>query len=123
MSTAPFHGRAFPAKRQLAVGFARDGHNPEIDFGRIGCVDRKLGVAGLLALGERRIVEKRETHRALDLERTLAGEEHRGRVGIDALYVLAAVGRGVGEKGQNLVLVARLLVQADPPVLSISSTA
>jgi hypothetical protein len=76
MSTAPFHGRAFPAKRQLAVGFAGDGHNPEIDFGRIGCVDRKLRVAGLLALGERRIVEKRETHRALNLERTLAGEEH-----------------------------------------------
>ncbi len=119
----PFHRRAFAANRQLAVSFAGDGDDAAIDFRRVGCVDRKLGLAGQFALSERRVVEKRKAHRTFDLERALAGEEHRRRVGIDALRLLAAVGRGVGEKGQHFVLGARLLVQAAAPILLISTIA
>ena len=57
-----------------------------------------------LRLLERRIVEKGKAHRALDLEGTVAGEKDGGRVGVDALHLLAAVGRGIGEKRQHLRL-------------------
>ena len=44
-------------------------------------------------------------------------------MGIDALCLLAAVGRGVGEEGQHFILVTCWLVQAAAPVLSVSSIA
>ena len=61
----PFHRRAFPADRELAVSFTGDGDDAAIDFRRIGGVDCKLGLAGLLALSQRRIVEKRKAHRSV----------------------------------------------------------
>ena len=63
------------------------GDDAAIDFRRVGRVDGKLGLAGLLALFERRIIEKGKAHRALDLQRAVAGEEHRGRMGVDALHL------------------------------------
>src|ERR1700683_2221198 len=47
---SPFDRRTFRANRQFSVSFARDGDDAAIDFGRVGRVDRKLGLAGLLAL-------------------------------------------------------------------------
>ena len=54
----------------------------------------------------RREVEKRKTHRALDLQHAVAGEKHRSRVGVDAadLLGLAAIGRRIGEKRQYFLL-------------------
>ena len=57
-----------------------------------------------LAAGEGRIVEEGKAHRALDLECAVAGQEHRGRVGIDALDRRSAMGRRFGQQGENRFL-------------------
>src|SRR5262249_40061740 len=56
------------------------------------------------AVGRRRIGEKGKAHRALELERAVAGEKYRGGMGIDALDRLAAMGRGVGEQREDRLL-------------------
>ncbi len=89
-----------PASRVIA-------HHAAVDLGRERPVDAKLRLAGALALGERRIVQERKAHRALDLEGAVAGEKHRGRMGIDALDRLAAMGRGVGQQGEDRLLARR----------------
>src|SRR5262249_15635961 len=57
-----------------------------------------------LAPGGSRIVEKGKARRALDLERAVAGEKHRGRMGVDALDRRAAMGRRVGEQREDRLL-------------------
>ncbi len=111
----PFDGRTIAADRESSIGLPRDGDHAAIDFGRIGRIDRKLGVAGGLALVERRIVEEWEAHGALDLQHLIADEKNRCGVGIDALDRAAAMrGRG-GQKGKYLVLPVSCVVQAAAP--------
>src|SRR4030095_13756407 len=78
-------GCAPAIERKPPIGLARNGHYAAIELGRIRAIDLDLGLARRLALLERGIVEKRELHRALELEHALAGEEQYARVGIDAL--------------------------------------
>src|SRR5262249_4583867 len=87
-----------------SVGLAGDRDHASIDIRSECPVDVELGRTGSLAPVERRIVEKRKPHRALDLERAVAGEEHRGRVGVDALDCVAAMGGTVGEERKHSVL-------------------
>src|SRR5262249_6219335 len=75
-----------------------------VNLGRERPIDPKLRLAGALALGQRRIVQKGKAHRALDLQRAVAGEKYRGGMGIDALDHLAAMGRGVGEQRERRFL-------------------
>jgi len=91
-------------EREPAVGLARDWHDAAIDLGRESPVDLKLCLAGLLAQSQGRIVEERKAHRALDLECAVAGQKHRGRVGIDALDRRSAMGRRLGQQGENRFL-------------------
>ena len=100
----PLDRRAAAVERQPPVWRARDRHDAAIDVRRERPVDLDLGLAGRLALVEARIVEEREAHRALDLERTRAGKEHGRRVGIDALDLRPAMGRGVGEQRKHRLL-------------------
>src|SRR5262249_61023176 len=83
---------------------ARDPHDGAVDLRRIAPVDLDLGGAGGLALIKRRKIEEGEFYRALDLEHALAGEEHNGRVRIDALDLGAAVRRRIGEQGEDRLL-------------------
>jgi hypothetical protein len=117
----PLDRCALAADCQSAVGFPGDGDDAPVDVRRIGSIDGKLGLAGRPALGERRIIEKGEAHRALDLERAITGEKHRGRVGVDALDTRAAMGRGTAEKSQHFALLVRIIVQAGAPILLGSS--
>src|SRR5262249_52432197 len=100
----PFHRRAGAIELEGAVLLARDRHHAAVNLGRERPIDPKLRLAGALALGEGRIVEKRKAHRALDLQRAVAGEKYRGGMGIDALDRLAAMGRGVGEQREDRLL-------------------
>ena len=100
----PLDRRAAAVEREAPVGRAGDRHDAAVDFGRKRPVDLELRRAGRLALLERRIVEKREAHRALDLQRPLAGQEYRSRVRIDALDRHAAMGRGRGEQREHRLL-------------------
>ena len=84
----PFDRLAVAADREPAVALARDGDDAAIKFRRQRPVDLDLGLARGFALGERRIIEKRKAHRALDLQRAVAGEKHRRRVGVDAPHLL-----------------------------------
>ncbi len=89
----------------MPVRLARDGHHIAIDRRRERAVDRKLRLAGGLALLERGEIEEGKAHRALDLERAPTGEEDRGGVGVDARHRLAAVGRRVGQEIHHGLLV------------------
>ena len=100
----PFDRCADAVEREPAVGLARDRHDAAVDFGRVGPVDLELRLARLLAQVEGRIVQEGKAHRALDLERARAGQEYRGRVGIDALDWRSAVGRRVGQHGEDRFL-------------------
>ena len=113
----PFDRRAVAADREPSVTRARDGHDAAINFWRERPVDLDLGFAGGFALFERGKIEKRKAHRALDLQRAVAGEKHRGRVGVDApdFFGPAAIGCGIGEKRQHVVLRNRCVVHAAKP--------
>ena len=101
---SPFDRRAGAVEREPAVRLARDRHDAAIDFRRERPVDLELGLAGLLALVEGRIVEERKAHRAFDLEGAGAGQEYRGGMGVDALDRRSAMGRGFGQQGENRFL-------------------
>ena len=94
----PFDGRALAGDCQPSVGFAGDREHAAVDLRRERRVDGKLGLASLLAPAERRIVEKRKAHGALDFQRAIAGEKHRRRMGIDALDRVPAMACRIGEK-------------------------
>jgi hypothetical protein len=92
------------ADRKLAAGVASDGYDAAIDLRRVGRVDFYLGLAGGFALFQGGVVEKRKTHRALDLQRPILGEKDRGSVRVDAPNLLPAMGCGIGKKGQHFFL-------------------
>ena len=100
----PFDRLAVAAERETAVRLARDRDDAAIDLRRERLVDLKLGLARGLALRGGRIVEKRKLDRALDLVDALAGEEHRGRMGVDPPHLRAAMGRGIAQQREHLVL-------------------
>ena len=104
----PFHRRAVAVEREPSVRRAGDRHHAQIDVRRKSPVDLELGLAGALALLEGRIIQERKAHRALDLEGAVAGEKHRGGMGVDALDRCAVMGRRVGEQGEDRLL-GRLL--------------
>ena len=99
----PLDDIAVPAERKRAVA-AHDRDHLAIEFGRERAVGRNLGFERGLALVERREIEEREFDRALDLVGGVSGQEHRGRMGIDALDGGSAVGCRLGEQSKDLVL-------------------
>ena len=72
------------AQRQLAVAVSPHRCRAEIDLRRQPVVDLDLGGAHRGAPLDRREVHVREFHRALQLVRTLAGEEDHGAMRVDA---------------------------------------
>ena len=100
----PLHRRAGAIELEGAVRLARDPHHAAVDLGRERPIDPKLRFAGAFALGEGRIVQKGKAHRALDLEHALGREEQHGRMRVDALDLVPAVGRGVGEEREHRLL-------------------
>ena len=87
----PFHHLAVAVEREAAIGAASDRHQPAIDFWRECAIDQQFLLAGLLAFLQRGVIEIRELHRALDLQRALAREKHRGAVRINSLHDGAAM--------------------------------
>ena len=116
----PFDRFAVAVDRQPAIVRARDGDDAAIKLRRQPPVDLDLRFAGVFALFERGKIEKRKVHRALDFQHAVAGEKHRGRVGVDAadLLGLAAIGRRIGEKCQHVVLRFGRVVHAAKSLLA-----
>ena len=67
-------------------------------------IDLELGLARGLALRGGGIVEEGKFDRALDLVDALAGEEHGGRVRVDPPHRRAAMGRGIAQQREHLLL-------------------
>jgi hypothetical protein len=105
----PFDRRPGSADREFPRNRAGDRDHAAVDFRRVGRVHRDLGFAGLLALIERRIVEKGKAYGALDLEGAFTGEKHGCGVGVDALNLVPPMGRRIGEEAEHLLLVLRVL--------------
>ncbi len=100
----PFHRLAAAADGKHTVFRSRDRHGAAVDCGRVRVVYLELGRASGLAPVERRIIEERKAHGALDLEGALAGQKYRRRMGIDSLDRRAAVGCGVAKKVDHRLL-------------------
>ena len=47
------------------------------------------------------MIQERKTYRTFHLERAVAGEKHRRRVGVDALDGCTAMGRGIGKPRED----------------------
>jgi hypothetical protein len=107
----PLHRRPAPIEFQPAVVRARNRDHAAVKLRCEAPIDRDLGLAGGLALVERRKVQEGKTHRALDLEHPLARHEHRRGVGVDAFDLRPAVGRRVGEQRKHRLL--RVLLRLD----------
>ncbi|WP_369682886.1 hypothetical protein [Rhodopseudomonas palustris] len=71
---------------------------------REAAIDLELLLAGGLAARQRRIVEEREPHCALDLQRAIPGQEHDGAVGIDPGGGRTAVRCRFRDKSEHLLL-------------------
>ncbi len=118
ISTAHSTGAPLPAIASLPSASRVMAMTRAIDFRRIGRVDGKLGLAGLLALTQRRIVEKGKAHGTLDFQRALAGKKHRRRVGIDAPHLRSAMACRIAKKGQHLLLAVDTIIHSVEPVRS-----
>ena len=90
-----------------SIGLFRDRHDAVIDLRRQRPVDPDLLFARRLALIERRIVEERKLHRALDFQRAPAFEKDRSCVRIDPPHVWMI--RGIGERRKDPVLGRRIV--------------
>src|SRR5260370_218876 len=95
-SRSPRMRRTGPSPPASGVRAPRSREAEAVDLGRERLVDLELGLAGGLALLERGIVQEWEAHGALDLEGAVACEEHRRRMGVDALDRRATKGRTMG---------------------------
>ena len=87
----PLDRLAGAADRERAAGLTGDRHHAAVDFGRVGLIDRNLGLAGGPALFKRRIVEEGESDGALDLEHPVGGQKYRRRMSIDTRYRVPAM--------------------------------
>src|SRR6185437_4450037 len=88
----PLDRLACTAKGKASIRLARYREHAPVDRRRVRPVDREFCLAGGLALIERREIEKRKAHRALDLEGPLARQENRRRMRVDASDLRAAMG-------------------------------
>jgi hypothetical protein len=113
----PFDRCAVAADRQPSIVRARDGDDATIKFWRQPPVDLDLHFTGAFALFQSGKIEKRKAHRALDLQRAVAGEKHGGCVRIDApdFFGPAAIDSRIGEKRQHVVLRKRCVAHAAKP--------
>ena len=100
----PFDRLARSVDREAAVSGSRNRHHAPVDCGRVGAVDLDLGRAGAFAFFQRRVIEERKPHRALDLEGAWACQEHRGGMGVDAGHRLATVDFRPGEEVEDCLL-------------------
>src|ERR1019366_2770874 len=92
----PLDGRATAGERQAAAALPGNRDNAKIQFRRESAVDLEFRLARGLAPVQGGEIEKRIANRALDLEGAIPGQEHRRRMGVDAPYRTARVGRRVG---------------------------
>ena len=101
----PFdRGAASTRFQEAPVVGTRDRDNPPVEFRGIACIDFQFLFTGPFTLLERRVVEKRQPHRAFDLQGTIAAEEdHRG-MGIDPLAPPCRAESGVFEKIKHTTL-------------------
>ena len=81
----PFHGPAASAQPQSAVGLFAYRHHFEVKLRRRPGIDAQLVEAGLVALLQRREVEKRVFHRPFHLVRERPGQKHVGSMRLDTL--------------------------------------
>ena len=100
----PFDRRAGAVEREPAVRRARDRHHAQIDLGRERPVDLELGLAGALALIEGRIIQEREAHGTLDLERAVPARNTEAAWVSMRSTGCSAMGRGVGEQREDRLL-------------------
>src|SRR5262249_24200075 len=85
-----------------SVWSLRDRHDAAVDRGRQAPVDQKLLLASVLALFQRRVVQKRQADRTLDLQHALGFKEDDGDVRVDLRL------RAFAEKGEHRLLTAIL---------------
>src|SRR5260370_31395562 len=97
--------RAVAVDIERSIAVLRDRNDSTIDLRRELAVDVDLFVAGGFALLKRRIIQERETDGALDLQRAVAFEKDRRRMGVDP--VDPRMHRGVGQKRKDALLHAR----------------
>ena len=101
-SRPPIRPARPPVERQASVRLARDRHDAPIELWREGPVDLEFGLACGLALLRAWRNRETEIHRALDLVDALAGEEHRGRMRVDAPDARTAMRRGGAQQREYL---------------------
>src|SRR5438552_279617 len=90
------------------IAAPRDANDAPIELRGIACIDMQLLFAGTLALLESRIVEKRQPHRALDLQHAIAAEKDRRGVGVDPLGAPRRAEAGTFQKIEYAILEAVL---------------
>ena len=93
----PFDRRAASADLKRHLVGARDRNDAAVDLRGIAGIDFQFLLAGTLALRKRRVVEKRQPDRALDLQCAIAAEKHQRGVGVDPLATLPRRSRSLRE--------------------------
>ena len=94
------HTLAVDIKRSIVA--LRDRNDATVDLRRELAVDFDLFVAGCFPFLERRIIEKGKADRALDLQRAVAFEKNRRRMGIDPMNM--RMRRRIGQKCEDALL-------------------
>src|SRR3974390_3490221 len=90
----PFHRLACASNGESAVFLLSNRQHAAVYLRCERAVDLDLVLAGCFALCQCRIIEERETHSALDLERALARQKYRRGMGIDTFDRRTPVGGG-----------------------------
>ena len=93
----PFNRLAFAVEHQRTICLSRHRHEAPVKPRREIAVDVELRAASGEPPVERRIIQKRIAHRALDLDGAIAGEEHNGCMGLNPAHRRAAIGRGIAQ--------------------------
>ena len=102
-------------QEQPSVGAAAECHHLPVERGRGAAVDRQFRQTGGVALVQRRIVQIGIAHRALQLQRPVAGQENQGGMGVDPLHRQTAMAARIAQEGDRLLL-SMVLRQAGLPV-------
>jgi hypothetical protein len=104
----PFDNVTVRSTKRQPARTAPDRHCAEIEVRRIGFVDGDLVLAGGAALFQRRKIHERKEDRPLYLVGVGAGEKNDGAMRVDPRNrSLKSIGRGIGEKGEDLALIFR----------------
>ena len=91
---------AVDLKRSIAA--LRDRNHAMVDLRRELPIDPDLLVAGGFPLRQRRIIKEGKADGALDLQRAVAFQKDRRRVGVDAMDV--RMGHGIGQGCEDALL-------------------